>query len=120
MKNPLLDEPGEGQPAELNPEEAKAFQDKHQELSILCDYPPFSISRAKHDELTEAIIAEGMRVQSEGGSSRPFSTLEVKFQDDLEEARLYQKRYGDRVEAQDAAVKLEGLAEDDENIRKFY
>ena len=120
MKNPLLDEPGEGQPAEFNPEEAKAFQEKHQELSILCDFPPFSINRAKYNELTEAIVAEGKRIQAEGGSARPFSTLEVKFQDDLEEARLYQKRYSDRAEAQAAAVKLEGLTEDDENILKFY
>jgi hypothetical protein len=120
MKNPLLDEPGEGQPAEFSPEDAKAFQDKHQELSILSGYPPFSINRAKYKELADAIVTEGQRIQSEGGSARPFSTLEVKFQDDLDEARLYQKRYNNIVEAQDAAVKLEGLAEDDENILKFY
>lgn len=120
MKNPLLDEPGEGQPAELNPEDAKAFQDKHQELSMLSSYPPFSINRDKYNTLAEAIVQEGIRVQSEGGSARPFSTLEVKFQDDLEEARLYQKRYNDIVEAQKAAMELEGISEDDENILKFY
>ena len=120
MKNPLLDDPSEGAPEEFDPELGKLFTEKHTELSILADYPPFSINRAKREAFAEAIVEEGKRIQSEGGSTRPFSTLEVKFQDDIEEARLYQKRYNDIREAQKQAVKLEGLAEDDENIFKFY
>lgn len=35
--------------------------------------------------------------------SRPFSTLSIEFADDLEEARLYKKRYNDPIVALEAA-----------------
>lgn len=119
MSNPLIDNSSE-MPFELPDDEREEFTSKHKELSILLDYPPYSINRSKYEELAKAIIEEGRRVMAEKSGARAFSTLEVKFQDDLEEARLYKKRYNDKKEAQKKAMELEGLSEDDPNVEKFY
>lgn len=104
-------------------EETESFVDKHREYSILGKYPPFSISMKKRESYYADVIEEGNRIQSkekagdEDALERMFSTLEVKWNDDLEEARLYQKRYGDdMVAAQKAAIKLNGLDEDDLDV----
>ena len=92
------------------------FYEKHVEYSVLSSYPPFSISLKKREDYRDDLAAEDLRIASkikaedEDAMERMYSTLEVKWSDDLEEARLYQKRYGkDQREAQKVAVEREGL-----------
>lgn len=105
---------------EWTDDERKAFQDKHQELSILLDYPPFSINREKREDFRQGILSENERIRNTGEISRPFSTIEVKFQDDLEEARLYQKRYNSPKKAQDAALEMNNMTADDEGVLELW
>jgi hypothetical protein len=99
------------------------FHEKHVEYSKLQQYPPFTISLKKVREFNEDLLKEENRIFAEVDSgnedawARAFSTMEVKWDDDIEEARLYQKRYGkDVVEARKAAMKLNNLTEDDEDV----
>jgi hypothetical protein len=92
------------------------FYEKHVEYSVLSSYPPFSTSLKKRDQYREDLTAEDLRIASkvntedEDAEERMYSTLEVKWSDDLDEARLYQKRYGKDVrEAQKVAIEREGL-----------
>ena len=102
---------------------------KQSELMQLNLYPPFAEiptvtglngedtgwpARTKvGDELANDIEEETKRVENEAKSStdlestfeRPYSHIEVKYETDLEEARLYQKRYPDRDDALDAVYK---------------
>lgn len=101
-------------------DELATFQDKHKELSILLDYPPFSIDRSKRENFRLGIIGEEERIRNTGDMSRPFSTLEVQLQDDLDEARLYQKRYGSPKKAQDAALEMNNMSADDEGVLELW
>lgn len=103
------------------------FIQKHKEYSLLLDWPPFSTSHKKSDGYRDDVIAEDKRIMAaaEAGEDdayeRMYSTLEAKWADDLEEARLYQKRYpNSRNEAKQAALKAEGKEnqtwEDDSDI----
>lgn len=104
---------------------------KQEELKELNLYPPFAElptvtglsgedvgwpSRTKvGEELAQDIDEETNRVENESKSSsnmsstfeRPYSHIEVKYEIDLEEARLYQKRYPDREDALAAVRKKE-------------
>lgn len=91
------------------------FVQKHTEYSKILDYPPFSTSLKKRDAYTGDCQREVARIMSaanaedENAHDRMFSTVEAKWADDLEEARLYQKRYPDNPqEAQIVVLKLEG------------
>lgn len=102
------------------------FLEKHKEYSIYADWPPFSTSYKKRSQYLEDVDSEIKRIASKINSSdddayeRMFSTLEVKWQDDLDEARLYQKRYGSdrdaKIDAFLAALKAEGRTEDSPDI----
>jgi hypothetical protein len=99
------------------------FIEKHKEYSIYGNWPPFSISSKKRNEYLEDVANEDKRIVSkinaddEDAFERMYSTLEVKWQDDLEEARLYQKRYGEeKIDAFLAALKIEGLEEDSDGV----
>lgn len=79
----------------------------------MLDWPPFTTSLKKREEYKKDVQKETERILSlseeEGGKERMYSTVEAKWADDLEEARLYQKRYADKPEeAQKAVLKLEG------------
>jgi hypothetical protein len=102
---------------------------KQSELMTLNLYPPFAEiptviglngddtgwpSRTKiGEELANDIEEETNRVENESENSsdlaktfeRPYSHIEVKYETDLEEARLYQKRYPDREDALEAVYK---------------
>ncbi len=71
------------------------FVKKHREYSIYADWPPFSISFKKRTAYLDDVVAEDRRIGSkikakdEDAYERMFSTVEVKWSDDLEEARLY-------------------------------
>jgi hypothetical protein len=103
------------------------FHKKHVEYSKLMHFPPFSISKNKTDEYRNDFLKEEDRIFSELETSkvwpaRPFSTFEVKWDDDIEEARLYYKRYGGyngRGDAQEAAIKLNNLTEDDTDVPRL-
>ena len=77
------------------------FHKKHAEYSKLLKYPPFTISLKKSGAFRGDLLKEQDRVfgevdsGNEDGWARAFSTAEVKWDDDIEEARLYQKRYGE-------------------------
>ena len=99
------------------------FIEKHKEYSIYGNWPPFSISSKKRNEYLEDVANEDKRIVSkinaddEDAFERMYSTLEVKWQDDLEEALLYQKRYGEeKIDAFLAALKIEGLEEDSDGV----
>lgn len=104
----------------------EVFHQKHIEYSQLKKYPPFSISLKKVTQFGEDFLKEEDRVFSEvnsgnkDGYSRAFSTLEAKWDDDIEEARLYRKRYGDDIiQARKVAMKNGNLTEDDEDVPLF-
>jgi hypothetical protein len=87
-------------------EQKQKSVDKHKELGALLDYPPFSINRSKRREFSNDMLQEGIRIHRTGEIDRPYSTMEVRWKDDIDEAILYQKRYGSPLEAQDAAIEL--------------
>jgi hypothetical protein len=108
------------QVSKMNQEE---FAKKHREYSIYANWPPFSISSKKRNEYLEDVANEDRRIVAKINADdadafdRMYSTLEVKWQDDLEEARLYQKRYGEeKIDAFLAALKIEGLEEDSDGV----
>lgn len=99
------------------------YNKRHRELSALMDYPPFSINLQKHNDYIDEILAYSNRIDRQIAESgeiedRPFSTFMAKWEDDIEEAELYKKRYGkDLVGAQKAAAKTEGMKMTDNNIK---
>ena len=103
------------------------FHKKHTEYSQLMKFPPFSISIKKVKEYHADFMKEEDRIFSEFESSkvwpaRPFSTFEIKWDDDIEEARLYYKRYGGyngRGDAREAAIKLNNLTEEDPDLPRL-
>jgi len=102
------------------------FYEKHTKYSTLVKYPPFSISIKKSNSFFDDLNKEEDRIFSEKSAgnedafSRAFSTIEVKWQDDIDEALLYQKRHGnDIVAAKKAAMELNGLDEDDDDVPLF-
>jgi hypothetical protein len=91
------------------------FMEKHKEYSLILDWPPFTTSIKKRDSYMEDAQKEVSRINDlvvsgdEKAYDRMFSTLEAKWADDLEEARLYQKRYPNNPEeAQKVVLKMEG------------
>lgn len=91
------------------------FMEKHKEYSSFLDWPPFSTSLKKREEFKSDVKKEETRIlnlanaNDENAYDRMFSTIDAKWEDDLDEARLYKKRYADNPEeAQKAVLKLEG------------
>lgn len=107
-------------------EQIDSWKKKHEEYSFYNDFPPFTISRKKRDEYMEDVLKEENRILSkmrsndEDAFERMFSTIDVKWEDDLDEARLYQKRYGisyqGKVDAFEKALEVEGLDEDSPGV----
>ena len=97
-----------------------AFQDKFKELDMLSDYPPYSLHENKWKSLNDGMREEENRWKTADDKTRAFSTLEVAQADDLDEARLYQKRYNDPKEAQKAALELNGMTGDEPGVAKFW
>lgn len=98
---------------------------KHGEFSRCLPYPPFSISLTKHSEFADALNAAmgqvGPRLQQnndrEVAFAGIFNDLEHEHSDAIEEAKLYMKRYGNDIySAQAAALELEGLTEEDDDV----
>ena len=100
-------------------EEKKIFVDSHKELSDLASYPPFSTHEGKAAELGSAMMDEENRFMTADDKSRPHSTIRVKFADDLDEAMLYKKRYGNHADAQKAAMELNNISPDSPHLMRF-
>jgi hypothetical protein len=103
-------------------EQKEIFVQKHKELSQLLGYPPFTINKKKRDDFKEQYGEESDRMHKNNEWDRPFSTLEMKWKDDLEEAELYMKRYNSPKKAQEEAMKINKIEPDDynEDIEPIY
>ena len=106
------------------------FMQEHTHLSQLMDYPPFTTSRKKLHEFEDALTAAydvlakklGL-LEDEMGPGRDSAFKDVhlalvtKFISDIEEAELYQVRYGADIQsAQAAALEVEGKTLDDDDV----
>ena len=75
----------------------------HKELSLLADYPPFSINPKEQNNFVEDFTL-GIDEDEED----PFAEVMQKWADQIAEARMYQKRYpGDSEAATQAAAKIQ-------------
>lgn len=95
----------------MTPEEMRASSERrldttgkpHRELSGLVSFPPFSIDAVKGSEFMAAILDD---VQPD--ADEPFAEVTSKWAEEIEEARMYQKRYaGDDRAATQAASKIQ-------------
>ena len=90
---------------EMDAEEARLgkIRDIHKELSLLADYPPFSINPKEQNNFVEDFTL-GIDEDEED----PFAEVMQKWADQIAEARMYQKRYpGDSEAATQAAAKIQ-------------
>ena len=106
------------------------FMQEHTHLSQLMDYPPLTTSRKKLHEFEDALnVAYDVLAKKLGlledqlgpGRDSAFKdvhlALVTKFISDIEEAELYQVRYGaDSQSAQAAALEVEGKTLDDDDV----
>ena len=106
------------------------FMQEHTHLSQLMDYPPFTTSMEKYREFADAltmsydVLAKKLGLlEDEMGPGRDSAFKDVhlalvtKFISDIEEAELYQVRYGaDSQSAQAAALEVEGKTLDDDDV----
>lgn len=112
------------------------FLKQYESLGILRKYPPFStdidMTESYLDDLHAATRAVSAKVNDAMDSSEPvdegsaefsklfegaFEALESKWGDDLDIARLYEKRYaGDYYTAQEEALASEGKTADSPNV----
>ena len=99
-----------------------SYMEANKELSTLLRYPPFSSISERNEETGKwlgEIAGEEMTdfhneviapaVKEQGGSTyeiegEPFEEFIEKWQEELEEAELYQARYGDDFLAAEAAA----------------
>jgi len=91
---------------EMDAEEARLgkIRDIHKELSLLVDYPPFSIDSKQANN-----FVEDFTLGIDEDEDDPFAEVMQKWADQIEEARMYQKRYpGDPEAATQAAAKIQG------------
>lgn len=80
----------------------------HTEMSVLMDYPPFvgDLERKFRNEFQNeySLLADRVEKHSEDGNygavvlEEPFAELAKKYKDELEEAKLYLKRYGNTAD----------------------
>ena len=92
-------------PEEVDAEEARLgkIRDIHKELSLLADYPPFSVNPKEQNNFVEDFTL-GIDEDEED----PFAEVMQKWADEIAEARMYQKRYpGDPEAATQAAAKIQ-------------
>jgi|TARA_B100000315_G_C14432917_1_gene520989 hypothetical protein len=90
---------------EMDAEEARLgeIRDIHQELSLLVDYPPFSINPKEQNN-----FVEDFTLGIDEDEDDPFAEVMQKWADEIAEARMYQKRYpGDSEAATQAAAKIQ-------------
>ncbi len=113
---------------ETGPNE-RLFMQEHTHLSQLMDYPPFTTSSKKFHEFEDALTAavdvmakklselqDDMGSERDGAFKDVYLAVVTKFISDIEEAELYQVRYGaDIRSAQVAALEAGGKTLDDDD-----
>ncbi len=91
-------EEGEAEEARLG-----KIRETHRELSLLVDYPPFSIDSKQYNN-----FVEDFTLGIDEDEDDPFAEVMQKWADQIAEARMYQKRYpGDPETATQAAAKTQ-------------
>ena len=76
----------------------------HRELSSLLDFPPFSIDQEQRQMFTHEFIHA-----IDDQKDDPYAEVMKKWAEQIEEARMYQKRYSDDpAAATRAAAKIQG------------
>ena len=76
----------------------------HTELSLLLDFPPFSIDEKQREMFSHEFIHA-----IDDQEDDPYAGVMKKWAEQIEEARMYQKRYSDDPEAATrAAAKIQG------------
>jgi len=99
-------------------ERLTANGDAHTDLSIMMKYPPFSVYEDKRNSLRDAMMEASEEIalemnKTDKAPENGYAKVMQKFANDIEEARLYQKRYGSNWrEAQKAAMKIDDIKED--------
>jgi hypothetical protein len=91
---------------EMDAEDARRGKlgEVHKELSLLLDFPPFSI-----DEKQRQMFSHEFIHAIDDQEDDPYAGVMKKWADEIDEARMYQKRYSDDPEAAtQAAAKLQG------------
>jgi len=92
-------------PEEGEAEEARLgeIRDIHKELSLLVDYPPFSINPKEQNN-----FVEDFTLGIDEDEDDPFAEVMQKWAEQIAEARMYQKRYpSDSEAATQAAAKIQ-------------
>jgi hypothetical protein len=86
--------------------EMSDFAQMHNKLSLVASYPPFTLD----EELHNAFLG---RVR-EAEKLEDFEEIVKEFEEEIEDADMYQKRYGDETEgafeAQKFAAELAGIS----------
>jgi len=114
---------------ETGPNE-RLFMQEHTHLSQLMDYPPFTTSRKKFHEFGDALtmsydvlakklgeLQDDMGPERDGAFKDVYLAVVTRFISDIEEAELYQVRYGADIQsAQAAALEAEGKTLDDDDV----
>ena len=114
---------------ETGPNE-RLFMQEHTHLSQLMDYPPFTTSIEKYEEFQNALSAasdviskkldkldDDMGSERDGAFKDVYLAVVTRFISDIEEAELYQVRYGADIQsAQAAALEAEGKTLDDDDV----
>lgn len=92
--------------------------EKHQELAILMEFPPFSSDYDMKEKFQDAMTSytgkwmPRFRKAKEGDAAEvsfieqdvPFAAVEKEFSDQIAEAMLYKKRYGWSPDGRDKAL----------------
>jgi len=89
-----------------------AFAEMHNKMSLVASYPPFSLDEDVHKDFL-------MKVR-EAENVEDFEKIGEEFAEEIEDAEMYQKRYGTTVEgafeAQQAAAELADMSMGDDNL----
>jgi len=94
----------------------KTFGDSHQRLSVAADYPPFSIDAEMREEFLKKVREAG----NADPDSDPHAPIVDEYTEQIEEAEMYQKRYGkEKFEAQKAAAELEKIEISDSKVARL-
>ena len=75
----------------------------HRELSHLLAFPPFSINNEQRQRFAHEFIHA-----IDDQEDDPYAEVMQKWADEIEEARMYKKRYDDSEAATQAVAKIQG------------
>ena len=91
---------------EMDAEDARRAKlvETHRELSHLLEFPPFSINSEQRQQFAHEFIHA-----IDDQEDDPYAEVMQKWADEIEEARMYMKRYpNDSEAAKQAAAKIQG------------